>query len=297
MTVAVSKAVEDGRARDRLRLDREHGRVGGGLRRTRRADGGRSCSRGGAVALGKLAQARAAGARVLEVRGQLRRGASRGARARRTRGARRSSTRSTRTGSKDRRPRRSRSSRSSAGRPTCSRSPTAAAATRRVREGLRGGWVPGAADRRRRGGRPRDDGALARSASRRPCTAPRSTRRSRARAAQSSRVTDDEICTAWRALARDEGSSASPRPRRASRRSTHRLEPGRASSASHRPRPQGSGPSSARPAVVGDPTRTRSPTPCRDRPRARDDREPRPGFDCAGAALDLWNELEVDARA
>ena len=83
----------------------------------------------GAIAAAKQAQSRAVGARVLEIRGSFDEalasclelaGAARSC----------SSTRSTRTGSRARRPRRSRSSRSSAGRRTCSRCRTAAAATR-----------------------------------------------------------------------------------------------------------------------------------------------------------------------
>ena len=84
----------------------------------------------GAVALAKVAQSRAVGARVLEVRGKLRRGAAQLPRARRARASTSSSTRSTRTGSRGRRRRCSRSSSSSAaGRRTSSRCPTAAAAT------------------------------------------------------------------------------------------------------------------------------------------------------------------------
>ena len=112
----------------------------------------------GAVASGKLAQARALGARLLEVRGSFDEALARGARARRLAGRTCSSTRSTPTGSRARRPPRSRSSRSSAARPTCSRCRTAAAATLRAyARGLHGERRRNAALVARRGRRAADD--------------------------------------------------------------------------------------------------------------------------------------------
>jgi threonine synthase len=78
----------------------------------------------GAVASGKLAQARALGARVLDVRGSFDEALSPLASSARE-GRTSSSTRSTRTGSRARRPRPSRSWRSSARLRTCSHSRTA----------------------------------------------------------------------------------------------------------------------------------------------------------------------------
>ena len=120
------------------------------------------------------------------------------------------STRRTRIGSKDRRPQLSRSSSSSAGRPTCSPSPTAAAATRSAyaKGFLEAGFptleiVPvEAAERATTGAsairiptpvhRAEVDEALARSGS------------------TIVSVTDDEIATAWRSLAREEGVFCEP---------------------------------------------------------------------------------------
>ena len=123
MAVAVSKALEDGRRGDRVRVDREHRRLGRRVRRARRADGGRPRARRARSRAAKLAQSRAVGARVLEVRGSFDEALASCLRARRARRRTRSSTRSTRTGSRARRRPRSRSTRSSAARPTCSRCP------------------------------------------------------------------------------------------------------------------------------------------------------------------------------
>ena len=128
MAVAVAKAIEDGAEGVDLRLDREHGRLGGRLRGARRADRGRALPRrsdrggqAGAVACGRRARAR--GAR------QLRPGDGAAASSSSDAAASCSSTRSTPTASKGRRRRPSRSSSSSDARRTCSRSPTAAGAT------------------------------------------------------------------------------------------------------------------------------------------------------------------------
>ena len=128
----VRRRREGGRGRlrgHRLRVDREHRRVGGRVRGARRARPRSCCTRGrdrrreaGAVARGRRPRAR-------DPR-QLRRRAARAASSWPSAARSCSSTRSTRTGSRARRRRRSRSSRSSAARPTCSRCRTAAAATR-----------------------------------------------------------------------------------------------------------------------------------------------------------------------
>ena len=261
MTVAVSKALEAGSPTGDLRVDREHGRVRRGLRGARRAAALSSCSRHGAVARGKLAQARALGARVLEVRGSFDDALAAAPRSP-TAGRTCSSTRSTRTGSRARRRPRSRSSRSSA-RARRARAPVRRRRQHaRLRARLRGGWSGLAADPRRRG---RASAATtlasairiaepAHAKAPRPCA-------SRAERRVARRRGDPRGVARSRAARR--ASSASPRRRRASPRVRAR---GRARSAGrlrpHRPRaqgPRGRRPRERRRRSSSSPIRTRSP--------------------------------------
>ena len=71
MTVAVSKAAEDGARGGHLRLDREHGRVRGGLCGARRDPGRRADARRGRRRPARSPRRGCSGARVLEVRGDF----------------------------------------------------------------------------------------------------------------------------------------------------------------------------------------------------------------------------------
>ena len=146
-------------------------------------------------------------------------------------------------------------------------------ATRRV--SARG---PAAALPPRRGGTARTTRSRARSGSPSPCTGTgrRVLERSGGRSSRSRRRI---IERAWRSLAREEGIFCEPASAAGSRRSRR---PGCATSSRlrrHGPRPQG-------------PRRGLSETFLRVRAPATT-ANIGPGFDCAGAALDLWNELEL----
>ena len=305
MAVAVAKALEDGRRGDHLRLDREHGRVGRRLRR--RAPGSTTvvlCPAGAiaagearAVARGRRARARGAG--------QLRRGAPELPRARRARRASRSSTRSTPTGSRGRRPPRSRSSRSSGARPTCSRSPTAAAATpsptrrastRRARAprllagaggGARGDDRLGDPDRRAGARSTRSSALVAagrrdRDASPTTRSSPRGSSSRAARASSASRPRPP-------ASPRSRRSSSSPGSTVVCVLTGHGLKDTAAVDGSTRrdPARRADGRRDPRRGLVderGESCVVRAPASTANLG---------PGFDCAAAALDLWNELHV----
>ena len=135
-----------------------------------------------------------------------------------------------------------------------------------------------------------------------PAHEPMLRRRSRAAAAPSCPSSDDEIRDAWRLLAESEGIVAelSSAAGLAALIAGSRRQRAAGGVRSDRPRPQG----------PGDLTRRRDPSS-----RSRSRLDPRggpmsapthihvrapattanigPGFDCAGAALDLWNELEL----
>ena len=98
MVVAVAKAARGRAPGDRLRLDRQHLGVGGGLRRARPGIEVVVVLPKGQIAIGKLLQALIAGARVVADRRQLRPGArgSSGRSPSRTTTRSRWSTRSTR---------------------------------------------------------------------------------------------------------------------------------------------------------------------------------------------------------
>ena len=113
MTVAVSKAVEEG-ARAVIVASTGNTASSAAAYAARAGISAIVLLPEGTVASGKVAQSRMYGARVLEVRGTLRRGARRGARARRSEGRTRSSIPSIPIAAKARRPPCSRSSRSSA---------------------------------------------------------------------------------------------------------------------------------------------------------------------------------------
>ena len=209
MTIAVAKALEDGARLGRLRLDREHGRL---RRRLRGAGGpvsGRPPARG-AVASGKLAQARALGARLLEVRGSFddaldsaRELAGRGhARARELAEPAPSRGPEDR-GLRDRGGARRR-------RPTCSRSPTAAAATRCAYAKGFAEW--GAGEPRLLAVQSGDRAQTVASAIRigEPVHAAGVAEAIERSGGSVVTVSDDEILAAWRSLAREEGVFCEP---------------------------------------------------------------------------------------
>ena len=125
--------------------------------------------------------------------------------------------------------------------------------------------------------------------------------RVRRRAARSCRSRTTEIVDAWRRLARARGSSASRLRGRRSRPSRGRRAGQRASSCRHRPRPEGHG----RVDVLAEPPSSRPRDP--RRPWTRRDvsrvRAPAttanlgPGSTAPPRALDLWNELSVDGAS
>ena len=298
MTVAVSRALATGRNGRRLRVDRQHGRVGRGIRGARGAVGGDPAAAG----RGRARQARAgARGRRPARRGarQLRPGAPGRAGARRLAGSTCSSTRSTRTASRARRRRPSRSPKSSAAFPTCSRCRTAAAETRAPTHAGFTEWdagmprfLAGAAARR---------GETLASAIRIVDPAHRAEAEAAVRDSGGAVValTDDEIVAAWRSLAEQEGVFCEP----ASAAGLAAVQKVGASGTGrrrrHRPRAQGSG--RGRPHRRADRRGRRG----RDRGRLRVTDPVRvrapattanlgPGFDCAAAALDLWNELDRD---
>ena len=302
----VRRRREGGRGRvrgDRLRVDRQHRRLGRRVRGARRPDRRR-------------ADARRARSRPRSRRSRARsaRRCSRSAAASTTRCAAASSsptaarscssTRSTRTGSRARRRPRSRSSRSSAARRTCSRCPTAAAATRVAyakgfaEEGAATRLVSAQAaeraatlrlgDPHRRAGAPR----RGRRARRRR---PRRDRHGRRRGDHGRVARDRE--PGGRLLRAVVGRRLrGARARRARARQHRRLRP-------HRPRPEGHG----RGRRPGRGDHVVEPNARRDPRRGSAVTHPSsvapattanlgPGFDCAAAALDLWNELEVTSR-
>ena len=305
MTVAVSKALEEGARGGRLRVDREHGRLGRGLRRAGGAAGASCCSR----------------------RARSRSGSSR-RRGRSARACSRCAARSTR-----RSPRRAQLAERGTHVLVNSLNPyrlegQKTAAFEIVEElGAPpdvlalpyggGGNTPRLCARLRGAG----DGLpriVAGEASRRRTTVgvrdPHRGRRSMRRRSS-------------RRLARTGGASSSSPTRRSSRPGA-RSRARRGSSAS-RPRPPGSPALAARTARAGIARRLRHYGPRAQGPRGRRAPEPPPvsvdpdpdeiaavactamtlrvrapattanvgpGFDCAGVALDLWNELEVERR-
>ena len=209
MTIAVSMAVGARRARRRLRVDWEHGGLGGRLRRPCGPARARApaCGRGSARQARPGARARSARARGARF---VRRGARRGARAGGARDARprQLAQPAPARRAEDGRLRNRRGARRH--RPTSWRCPTAAAATRartRSASRRRAPDCRGSSPCRRPNGRrppPR------RSASPSPFTRPRSRTRSRARRRTSSPSTDDAILEAWRLLAHEEGVFCEP---------------------------------------------------------------------------------------
>ena len=298
MTVAVSKAVEDGaRGRD-LRVDREHGASAGRVRGPGRDPGGRADRRRARSPARSSRRRACSGRRVLEVGATSTRRSTRpGARPTEARTC--SSTRSTRTAARARRRPPSRSSRSSAARPTRSCSRTAAAATpSAVRAGLRRArrsttpLVSVEAVDRPRHARLRDPDRRARARARRV-----DERAARGVVA----VADDEILDAWRELAAEEGLFCEPSSAAGLAPCSARdVERASASSCvDHRPRAQGPGGRRRRyapPPVTVEPDPDaiagRGATPVSVRAPATS-ANLGPGFDCAAVALDLWNELEV----
>ena len=171
----------------------------------------------GAVALGKLAQARALGARVLEVRGSFDEALT---------AARELAARGTHVLVNSLNPYRIEGQKTAAFeiveelgvRRTCSRSRTAAAATRaRTLKGFDEAGCGHAADAARRGGRARDDGRVGDPHRGPGRTRRKSSRRWSARAARSSPLDDDAILEAWRRSPTRRASSASPPPLRGRR--------------------------------------------------------------------------------
>ena len=236
MTVAVSKAVEEGARRSSAPRPGTRPPRPPPTRPARASR--RSSSSRAAPSPAASSRRHARGARVLEVRGSFDEALARRAswpRAARTR----SSTRSTRTGSRARRRRSSRSSRSSAARPTRSSCPTAAAATRpRTRKARCASSASDGAARLGRGRASADDARRPRSGSPR-----RPTRRPSPRAApRSSPSRDEDIVEAWRELADDGGALLRARLRgRAGRRAPRRRRRAAGRRHDHRPRAQGSG--------------------------------------------------------
>ena len=225
MTMAVSKAVEEGAERGHLRLDRQHLGLGGGLRGPGRPDGGgrdpRGQDRGGQAGPGAGARRARAGAR-----GRLRRrpvgGAARWSSATRSR----SSTRSTSTASTASARPPSRSATTSATRPTPSASrwatratsaPTGSASRPTARPSARAACRASTASRRParrrwwraprwRGPRP----SPRRSASATPARGEQALAAMRESGGGVAAVTDSEILEAYRLLAAEEGVFCEP---------------------------------------------------------------------------------------
>ena len=207
MTVAVSKALEDGARGGHLRLDRQHRRLGRGLRGACRDSVPLVLVAEGAIAGGKLVQTRALGARVLEVRGIVRR--RRSTAGTRARGARRLRARQLaqpvpRRGAEDGRVRDRRGARQRARRV---RDPLRRRRQHRPRTreastelGLRHAGLLDRADR------PPANARDARSGSQSPPTG----RAVAASGAHVHAVDDEEITDAWLELAREEGLFCEP---------------------------------------------------------------------------------------
>ena len=264
------------RARRRLRLDGQHRGLGGRLRRPRRAAGGDPPAR--------RARSRAASSRrcsrpaqsCARSTGSFEDAHLRSPGGSPTRRAGSTSTRSTPTGSRARPRRRARSSSSSAGCRTCSRSRTAAAATRAPTCAASARRTRAAADPRVQSAERGDDLRL-----RDPHRRARPPRARSKHAVEVVTVTDDELRRVVAAIARLEGCSASRR-RRGGRRRRAGSRPGARRLRAHRPRAQGPG---------------RGRALMSDAPRARDTRPTSgPGSTAPAVALDLWNEVEVTRR-
>ena len=130
MVVAVSRALEAGRPLDRLRLDRQHVGLGGGLRRGGRARGRRRPARAARSRRASSSRRSSPGpGSSRSTATSTRRSGSSASSPPATTTRSPSSTRSTRTGWPARRPRRSRSATTSAGPPTSWRSRSATPAT------------------------------------------------------------------------------------------------------------------------------------------------------------------------
>ena len=300
MTVAVSKAVEEG-ARAVICASTGNTAASAAAYAARAGIPAVVLQPAGAVTLGKLAQARAVGARVLEVRGTFDEALTAARELGRRGDATCSSTRSTRTGSRARRPPRSRSSRSSAALPTPYSSPTAAAATRaRYFYGFQElGRDAATAPRRSRRDRRRH----------RRVRDPDHRAGARAEVEEAVGLSDGRVADghrrrdprAWQPRARGGGLL-----RAVVRRGRRRHRAGRSRAVARRwsASSPATGSRIPRAPTAHAPRRRSRSTPTRTRsPRLRREtctcaRRPRsanlgPGFDCAAVALDLWNELEV----
>ena len=234
MTVAVSKALEDGRARGRLRVDREHGRLGRRVRGARRARRASSSSRRAPSRPGSSRRRAPLGARVLEVRGSFDEALA---------AARELAERGTHVLVNSLNPHRLEGQKTAAfeiveelgGAPDVLALPYGGGGNLvRLRARLRRGRRRHAAPRRRRGGRARRRPSRPRSASPSRRTRRKSTRRSRASGGAVVSLTDDAILAAWRELAHERGRLLRAVVRRRARRAraTSSSSRARASSAS-----------------------------------------------------------------
>ena len=301
MTVAVTKALADGAAGRDLRLDGEHGGIGSRVRGARRDSRRSSSSRRGPWRSESSMQARAVGARVLEVRGTFDQAL---AAARELGGAGHARARELRQpvparGPEDGRVRDRRGARRAARR-------ARAALRRRRQHRARTRCGFGECGRRCRGSSPaRPPSAQTTAASAIRIAEPVHRAEADGRSRLGGRIvslTDDEILAAWRELAEREGVFCEPSSAAGLAALDRRSRPAgdarrlrRSPATASRIRRRSAALDPATPIDVD-----RGATRCRGaggwpcaRPRAGDDGEPRPGLRLRRRALDLWNELEV----